>query len=491
MALTEQEKIAHLLRRFGLGASEAEREFYGNLGWRGTIEYLLASPAKPDRWDVRAEEFANDRNVVNIRAAQGIWYGRMCVTDRPFVEKMTLFWHNHFATSASKVTSSYAMMSHIDTLREKGFGKFEDLLVAVSEDPAMLFWLDNQLNVAGKPNENFARELMELFTIGIGNYTETDVKEAARAFTGWGFGFGRNPQALPRRMQRFRIDQSKHDRGTKTVLGITGNLDGYDVIKLLCNHPRTAQFIAEKAWKFFAVDQPPAAAVARSEQAFRESGLSIPVLVRSIMESEEFYSPAVVKRQVKNPIDYTVSTARQLGAGNVIWEQIARSRGVKTEGTATPGMTRALAVPLALRLSTKAMGMELMWPPDVSGWGTGTYWVSSATIVARLAWNEAIFAPGQPLVRPNSANRPPARTNRQPRLNVQAWPLLQDDPSLDGVVNRILSLFDCQVDGPTMDTLREGVRSATNGGPVTTRNANAVASKVCTLLAATPAFQMH
>ncbi|MES1227505.1 MAG: DUF1800 family protein, partial [Armatimonadota bacterium] len=204
---TERDKIAHLLRRFGLGASEAEMEFYSKGGLKGAIDKLLnfEQVEEPFVYDIQNMflEIPNKKTAVKVkqlkpRGTQVWWYTRLLTTQRPLEQKMTVFWHNHFATSAQKVDNGEAMYTHIETLRANAFGRFEDLLLAVSRDPAMLYWLDNGDNLRGKPNENFAREVMELFTLGIGNYTEKDVQEAARAFTGWRYGVKRpNGRVVP------------------------------------------------------------------------------------------------------------------------------------------------------------------------------------------------------------------------------------------------------------------------------------------------------
>src|SRR5579862_1345225 len=188
MALqTERQKGAHLLRRFGLGASEAELDYYlKDGGLNGAIEKLLNYENTDEGFKLDVDSFRNGKNNnINPQSVAVWWTARMLITQRPLQEKMTLFWHNHFATSGEKVTPGSMMYVQNDLLRQYATGNFREMLMAVSKDPAMLFWLDNQYNVKGKPNENFAREVMELFTLGIGNYTEQDIREGARAFTGW------------------------------------------------------------------------------------------------------------------------------------------------------------------------------------------------------------------------------------------------------------------------------------------------------------------
>src|SRR5688572_9675267 len=190
MALTtERDKGAHLLRRFGLGASEAELDYYLKDGLSGAIDKLLDYDKANEGFDGEVEKFQNQNGQLQPQAVGVWWTLRLVATQRPLQEKMTVFWHDHFATSASKVQNGPTMHRHNDVLRENATGNFKAFLTEVSKDPAMLFWLDNQYNVAGKPNENFAREVMELFTLGVDNgYNEQDIKEAARAFTGWSIG---------------------------------------------------------------------------------------------------------------------------------------------------------------------------------------------------------------------------------------------------------------------------------------------------------------
>ena len=237
--LTEREKTAHLLRRFGLGASEAEVDYYGADGLQGAIDKLLDYDAVDEGFPITLQDFANNNGNVNVIGLQMWWYLRLLATRRPLEQKLTVFWHDHFATSAAKVDVTVPMHDHIETLRENASGRFLDLLSAVSTDQAMLYWLDNNENVSGSPNENFAREVMELFTLGVDNgYTEKDVQEAARAFTGWTFGVGRGGRfrqtRKPNRGSRFFNVARRHDAGMKTVLGRTGYFNGDDVLRILC-----------------------------------------------------------------------------------------------------------------------------------------------------------------------------------------------------------------------------------------------------------------
>lgn len=494
--LSESEKVAHLLRRFGLGASEAELDYYGKDGVKGAVDRLLGYKDNPWTWDVDPMAFANGQGVVNIRVAQGMWYLRVLATQNPLEEKMAIFWHHHFAVSGEKVDSSFAMMNYVDTLRRHATGNFRDLVRAVSKDPAMIFWLDNQENVKGKPNENFAREIMELFTVGIGNYTEADVLEAARAFTGWSYGIplrgGRTLGTLssPRRADQYVFRADRHDGGSKTVLGQSGPLSGDDVIDILCDRPETPRFIVTKLWEWFVYPDPDAKTVEKFAKAFKDSGLDIGALLKAIMLSEEFYSEKAVRKAVKNPIDFCVATARQIGIGETAMQRVR-------EGIANPqindqnglnnSLIRAAGPAFLLLSSTKSMGMELMYPPDVSGWRTGSYWVTSATMVERIKWADSLFG-GADRARPalGSNFTPPQRANGQAGLLAVA--LFREDPTPAGVVKKLSSVFDVKLPEKAEKTLIDAAQNA-SGGRVTLQNGAQTASAVCKLMFGSPEFQ--
>lgn len=476
MALkTEREKTAHLLRRFGLGASEAELDYYGKDGHKGAIDRLLAFAEAEEGASFDVQDLANQNGQINMKAVQIGWYLRIVATRRPLQEKLTLFWHDHFATSAAKVDAPMAMHDQVQILRENCCGRFHDLLTKVSKDPAMLYWLDNQFNVKGKPNENFAREVMELFTLGIGHYTEKDVQEAARAFTGWSFGIG--PRAIkpekPLRRARFVFRENEHDTGVKTILGNTGPFDGDDVLGILCGNPRTAEYITEKMWEWFAYPKPEKAILDRLAARFRESGLNIATLVRAIMESPEFYSEKAERAIYKNPIDFCVATYRQLGIG----ERILTS--LKEIPDDQPKL-RAMAPVNGLTLATKAMGMELLFPPDVAGWDTGEGWISSATMVERIKWAERLFGPA-------TLGRLVPGAARAPSIRYPAAQLIEGLPPSEAV-DKIVSIFDAALPAAKIDQLRKAAETE-SGGVVTNGNANAVALAICRLIFAAPEFQ--
>lgn len=494
MALSERDKVAHLLRRFGLGASEAEIEYYGQGGYRTAVDRLLDYEKLEDDALVERSDVTNKRFWGNIRIGLGAVYYRFLVTQRPLEAKLTLFWHDHFATSAQKVANTDAMMNHFETLRLNCSGSFKQLLTAISQDPAMLYWLDNNENVKGKPNENFAREVMELFTLGIGNYTEEDIQEAARAFTGWGYGTLRGGRVPEGRLVigRFQFNPQLHDNGLKTVLGKTGRFNGDDVIDHLCSMPRTAEYITLKMWEWFAYEKPEKSVIDRIAKKFRDSNLNIKTLVREIALAPEFHSDRAVRRVLKNPIDFAVATARALGAGTIskrVFEYGKENPDTKEElGGLNIAAARGFAQAYAVHSSTKEMGMELLYPPDVAGWVSGTGWITSATMVARMKWAENLWADARPGARFAAGA---GQGMRAPKVNADARLIMPDVRTATELVDRLLSLFDAPENAKLRASLIDAAEKALAGAPIGPSNINDVARKVSTLIFGSPTFQVY
>lgn len=354
----------------------------------------------------------------------------------------------------------------------------------------MLYWLDNHENKKGKPNENFAREVMELFTLGIGHYTEKDVQEAARALTGWTYGVVRpNGRVVetPKPAQRpklatgaapppikFLFREEQHDDGEKTILGNRGNFDGEDLLGILCGNPRTALFVTEKFLGWFVMPNPPKPFVERVAKQFRDSGLDIKVLCRTVMMSPEFTSDTAVHALVKNPVSFCVATMRQLGLGErvaALTEEVANTQPGRGAG----------AIPILTGSATKSMGMDLLYPPDVSGWKYGTDWISSATMVERMKWSDKLFGSFIAGKQNKSA--------QQRSLNYPAMTLFADDPTPNGAVSRLLSVFDSQLPPAKIAQLQKAAATACDG-VLRPANANAVASAVARLIFGSPEFQL-
>lgn len=278
----------------------------------------------------------------------GLWWAnRMLSTTRPLEEKLTLFWHGHFATGENKVRDYRMMLRQNMMFRAQAAGTLRDLLFGILKDPGMLVYLDNGENVKAHPNENFGRELLELFTMGVGHYTERDVREAARAFTGW-----------TNDVLEFKFDAAQHDFGTKTFLGETGPFDGGAIIDIILKQPATAEFVAAKLYRFFVREDVSPAVAASLGRTLRDSGYALKPLLKQIFLAKDFYSDATVATQVKSPVQLVVSTYKKMGL-----------REVPT----IPDFGRM----------TSSLGQSLFNPPNVAGWAGGRTWITPATLMQR------------------------------------------------------------------------------------------------------------
>jgi hypothetical protein len=287
----------------------------------------------------------------------GLWWAnRMLVSTRPLEEKLTLFWHGHFATGENKVRDYRMMLRQNELFRSHASGAFRDLLIGVMKDPAMLVYLDNRENIKSHPNENFGRELLELFTMGVGNYTERDVREAARAFTGW-----------TNDVLTFRFDREQHDFGEKAFLGATGPLDGEDIIDTILAQRVTAEFIAAKVYRFFVRDDLDDTVKVELGRTYRDSGYRMKPLLKRIFLSRDFYSDRSVGTQIKSPVQLVISTYRKLSLPEV---------------PTIPDFGRM----------TGGLGQSLFDPPNVAGWAGGRTWITPATLLSRgNLWREVLF----------------------------------------------------------------------------------------------------
>jgi uncharacterized protein (DUF1800 family) len=275
------------------------------------------------------------------------WANRMLATRRPLEEKLTLFWHGHFATGENKVRDYRMMLRQNEMFRAHASGNLRDLLTGILKDPAMLVYLDNGENVKRHPNENFGRELLELFTMGVGNYTERDVREAARAFTGW-----------TNDVLTFKLDRDQHDFGDKTFLGRSGTFDGGDIIDIILGQPVTGEFVAAKLYRFFVRDEIAASVKSELGRSFRDGGYQIKPLLKRVFLSRDFYSPPSFATQIKSPVHLTVSTYKKLGL-----------REVPT----IPDFGRMIS----------SLGQSLFDPPNVAGWAGGRTWITPSTLLQR------------------------------------------------------------------------------------------------------------
>lgn len=363
-------KAAHLLQRAGFGGSVEEVEALRALGVERAVHSLLNRKEEPP---YPAPEWAVPENLEALRLAEqgldnearrelqrqrqkeqrqkflqfvGWWLQRMYETNDPATEKLTLFWHGHFATSEQKVRNPYYLWLQYDTLRSHAMGEFPTLVKAVMRDPAMLIYLDGDRSLAGSPNENFAREVMELFTLGEGNYTEHDIQEAARAFTGYRI----NPAN-----QTSRFAPLQHDDGEKVLFGKRGRFTGEDAIDIIVKQKACAPFMSWKLLRYYVSENPPPGLVQAFAAELIRQKFQIRPALATLFRSAAFYSPKAV--QVKGPVEWLVGTARRLGA------------------TLPP-------YNISFQMLTE-MGQILYQPPNVKGWDGGRTWISTSTLFAR------------------------------------------------------------------------------------------------------------
>ena len=389
-------RAAHLLERAGFGGTPEEIARLAAMGPEGAVRYLVDHKSVPNdhlapfdhsgAHDAGLEPFPPSRPAATELAkkqgeALGVkvkpagnrrlqpvadrffywlrasrlethrvahwWAKRMLATHRPLEEKMALFWHGHFATSEEKVRDYRKMLLQNELFREKGTGNFRELLIGVAQDPAMLAFLDAGVNVKGAPNENFAREIMELFTMGVGNYTETDIREAARAFTGWNFVD-----------LAFVIQPEKHDGSDKTVLNRTGPFDGIEVIDIILAQPVTAEYLSGKLYRYFVREDLSAETRQRLAAMMRDNDYNIAPLLTTVFLSRDFYSPASVASRIKSPVELVISTYKKLGL------------------TELPGVPDFNEI-------TSSLGQHLLYPPTVAGWAQGRSWITPGLLLAR------------------------------------------------------------------------------------------------------------
>ena len=364
----------HLLNRAGFGARPADIAEFARLSRREAVEKLLVVtpieagvpvPAEINTYyppqSLRAlSPEARKETLKRSAIALRVWWIDTLLNARTpagqLRERMTLFWHNHFVSSLQKVKSARLMLDQNLLLRRYALGNFGELLHVVGKDPAMVVYLDSATNRRGSPNENFAREVMELFTLGEGNYSEQDIKEAARAFTGW---------SIERATGEFRWRPFAHDGGSKTVLGVSGTLDGDAVLDILLAQPQTAEFVVHKLWREFVSLRPDETGIRRIARRFRDSGYDTAVALREIFNSQEFWDGQNRLALIKSPVDWVIGGMNSLD----------------------------VAPPVSMRLAfvLRKLGQDLFAPPNVRGWPGGEAWINSSTLLARKQFAEQLL----------------------------------------------------------------------------------------------------
>ncbi|MEM7251585.1 MAG: DUF1800 domain-containing protein [Pseudomonadota bacterium] len=441
----------HLIDRAGFGAWDGELEALFNLGPQGAVRRIVdfegASPTNsvfehsgihdpglepfpPSRpattnlakrtgeaLGIKVKPSGNRRlqPVVNkffywLRASRletdrvaYWWANRMLTSERPLQEKMALLWHGHFAINEAKVRDYRKHLRQLDVLQRHGMGNFRDLLTAVAKGPGMLAFLDAGVNIKGSPNENFAREIMELFTMGVEQYQEHDIREAARAFTGW------NYQGLD-----FVLNQDDHDVGEKEFLGHRGAFTGDDIIELILREPVTAEFLTAKIYRYFVHEDPDPATITAFAEILRGNNYELRPLLRAIFSSRDFYSDRARASRIKGPVEFVVSTYKGLG--------LTRIPGV-------PDFNRA----------TAALGQRLFHPPTVAGWAEGRSWITPGLLIARGNFARSVLFPD---------------------INFIPYDRFPPDPKIREVSRKIARGFD--ISSATIPTPKNGQMSMSN-----------------------------
>jgi uncharacterized protein (DUF1800 family) len=426
--------MAHLLRRAGFGATRDELEAYLDVGYEAAVEDLLSpgdSGRMPDDVIRRYHVDQSELRLLDSMAAE--WLYRMISTRCPLEEKITLFWHGLFATAEIKVFQGKTLKSQIDMFRRHGLGSFRDLLTQLSRDPAMIYWLDNHDNHSGAVNENYGRELLELFSMGIGSYSEKDVYECARAFTGWTI---QNAGYMALRVDnasiwpygkiawQFEYDAADHDDAEKSFLGETGRFGGEDIIEIIVRNPATARFVGRRLYQFFVseqIDERGEALIQTLADAYVHSNYEIRSVLRTLFTSEHFKSEAVRYAHYKSPAELVVGTLRLAQAFR--WPEL---------------QIRDAALAMGY------MGQELLNPPSVEGWHEGPEWIDSGTLLERVN-----FA-----VRYLDDEESPGVRSITDRLAAMGDGALTAEQVVDACLNLMGPL---EVAGPTREALVSGV----------------------------------
>ena len=458
--------VAHLMRRAGFGASWPDIERLAEQRYERTVEELLHPEDRPPVDEFLLYRYHPTTEIPggNVAHGQANYLFHMINTPRPLEEKMALFWHHVFATGNSKVDNCNHLMDQVQMFRDYGLGNYREMLVRLAKDPAMIYWLDNQDNHKYAPNENWGRELLELFSMGVGTYTEQDVFEASRAFTGWTvsakmprFPYGRFPW-------KFEFRPEDHDEADKTFLGNTGNFDGYDIIDMVVQQPACHRFVARHLYNFFVADEPQVPAwqieVPRDPEAvdaiarvFVESNLEMRPVMRFILNSDFFKSESVRFQRVKSPSEVVVSTL------NMIDEFKGPVPYLEADLSRQPGY----------------MGQDILDPPSVEGWHTGKEWIYSGSLVARIN-----FVAGM-------VSNPEHKGIRYIIDKVEGDP---DSTAPEGFVDNVLRYMGMIEVGE--ETRRELIEHAADGGPIGFNgegNGGARVMEMMSLIAATREYQ--
>jgi len=448
----EEVRISHVLRRAGFGVTRQEYDHYQSLGLDGTIDELVNYAQVNDD---EAVALANRIDVTagNIGAPVGWWLTRIANTKRPLQEKMTLFWHGLLTSQISVVRDPAAMVAQNEFYRANAFADFDEILKGVTRDPAMMVYLDVAGSVRTAPNENYARELMELFSLGVGNYSEEDVREAARAFTGWRIPRQRGENNRPI-LQEPVFTPRTFDNGVKTFLGKTGAFGPDEIVDIIVEQPASGEYITRRLFSFFVYPDATAEDIAPFVEVYNDSGRNIGAVVEAMLRSDVFYSARAYRAIVKSPIDYAVGAVKALGL-QASASQTLTAFGGRRDGGGV--------------LTT--MGQVPLEPPNVAGWPGGASWLNSSTLFARLNFIDTVTAGG-------------AQPNRPRGGQTQSQPALEAGTTAQALANYLPLLLDDNIPDGARDVMVEYA-----GGSETTLTAERLRGLVYLILGA-PQFHL-
>jgi len=406
---TKKEEIAHLLRRVSFGGSKKEIDFLSEKNFEDAVDYLLDNEDKnPVPTDLLRRYQIDLSDVRSVNSSGAYWMYRLAHSKFPFDEKIALFWHRVFATGQHKLIQGKVMTSQIEMFRDYGLGSFENILIQLSKDPAMIMWLDNQDNHKTNINENYGREILELFSMGVGSYTEKDIKECSRAFTGWTIENMpymaikmRNNTARPYNYVawQFKFDKNDHDYGEKEFLGEKGNFNGEDVISIICKQESTAKYIARHIYHFFIKDELPVPQWPHKKpldeevidfivDSYFKNSYNIKEILRDLFKSKYFRAEEIMNDRIKSPAELVVNAVRLSGGFDIPSEEVYQAT-----------------------ISSGLMGQPLLNPTSVEGWQGGEEWINTGSVVERINFAADFLGDTNKVLVKNIASRNPSKNN--------------------------------------------------------------------------------
>jgi len=404
---TTKKEISHLMRRIGFGGSKEEIDQLTNKSYEDAVDFLMDnSDENPVPTDLLRRYQIDLSDVRSVNSSGAFWMYRLAHSKFPFDDKVALFWHRVFATGQNKLIQGKVMTTQIDMFKKHGLGSFENLLIELSKDPAMIMWLDNQDNHKDNINENYGREILELFSMGVGNYSEEDIKECSRAFTGWTVENMpymaikmRNNTARPFGYVawQFKFDQNDHDFGEKEFLGEKGNFNGEDIVKIICKQKPTAKYLARHIYHFFVQDELPVPQWPHEEpintdavnfimDSYFKNNYNIKETLRDLFKSKYFRNESIYFKRIKSPAELVVNSVRLSGGFEIPSEEVYKAT-----------------------ISSGLMGQPLLNPTSVEGWQGGEEWINTGSVIERINFCSDVLGDSNKVLVRKILNRSPQK----------------------------------------------------------------------------------